>query len=196
MPESIDTSNPLSPPKTFSLRGGCLGAILVYVISLVLIAAVFFPSVYRERLGWSSLMTAESLQVVKIALMLAFIAALIGFFAGREGARCKTVNAAFLRGAILCGLATLICLPTLFFTYFRAIKMYTSGFFILCLIFIAIITASGALVSGLAAIAVRDCREFGRARLIPQFTLQEIFIVFTIVSIIISAMTSVAVLRM
>jgi hypothetical protein len=74
--------------------------------------------------------------------------------------------------------------------------MYTSGFIILCFIFFAIITASGSLVSGLAAINVRDRRESGRTRLIPQFTLQEIFIVFTIVSVIISAMTSAAVLRM
>jgi hypothetical protein len=128
--------------------------------------------------------------------MLSFVSAVIGFFAGREGARCKSVNSAFLWGAILCGLATLVCFPILFLTYFRLIRIYTSGIFILSALFFTILTASGSLVSGMAAIAVRDRRESGRNRLIPQFTLQEIFILFTIASIIISAMSSVAVLRL
>jgi hypothetical protein len=196
MSEPIDTSNPLSPPATFILRGSFLGAILFYLLSLALIAAIFLPSMYRERLGWKSLLTPETFSVLSISALLSLITAMIGFFVGREGARCPTVNAAFLRGGILCGSATMVSLPLLFFTYFRTLKIYTSGFFILCIVFLAILTASGSLVSGLAAILVRDRRESGYTRLIPQFTLQEIFIVFTIVSIIISAMTSVAVLRM
>ena len=196
MPDTPDPPPQPSPPATFAFRGGCLGAVLVYLLSLALIVAVILPSMYRERLGWTSLITPETLRVIIIALILSFVAAVIGFFAGREGARCLSVNAAFLRGGILCGLATAICLPVLSFTYFRTLHIYTSGFYILCVLFFTILTASGALVSGLAAIAVRDRRESGRNRLIPQFTLQEIFIVFTIVSIIISAMTSVAVLRM
>jgi hypothetical protein len=194
-----DPSNPPpepSPPGNFTRRGGCVGAILVYVLSICLILAVFVPTMYRERIGWSSLITPETLHVFIIALIGAFVAAIIGFFAGREGARCRSVNRAFLQGGIFCGLATLICLPLLYFTYFRSLHIFTSGFYILCATFFAILTASGALVSGLAAIVVRDRREFGRARLIPQFTLQEVFIVFTIVSIIISAMASSVALRM
>jgi hypothetical protein len=196
MPDTPDPPQQPSPPYTFTFRGGCLGAVLVYLISLVLIVAGILPTMYRGRLDWHSLETPEAQHVVYVALQLAFVAAVIGFFAGREGARCLSVNAAFLRGGILCGLATAICLPVLSFTYFRTLHIYTSGFYILCVLFFTILTASGALVSGLAAIVVRDRRDSGRNRLIPQFTLQEIFIVFTIVSIIISAMTSVAVLRM
>jgi hypothetical protein len=196
MPEPVDPPKRSSPPATFTLRGGCLGAVLVYLISLAMIVAYILPTMYRDRLGWASLNTPETLQVVKIALMLSFVAAAIGFFAGREGARCRSVNAAFLRGGILCGLATLICLPVLSFTYFRALHIYTTGFYALCAISFAILTASGAIVCGLAAIVVRDRRESGRTRLIPQFTLQEIFIAFTIVSIIISALASAAALRL
>jgi len=87
-------------------------------------------------------------------------------------------------------------LPVLSVTYFRTLHIYTVGFYSLCAISFTILTASGAVVAGLAAIVVRDRREFGRARPIPQFTLQEIFIVFTIVSIIISALASAAALRL
>ncbi|MCC6127043.1 MAG: hypothetical protein IT426_18950 [Pirellulales bacterium] len=196
MSETPDPPKQPSPPATFTLRGGLLGAILVYLISLALIVAIILPTMYRDRLGWDSLNTPESLDVVKIAIKLSLVAAVIGFFAGKEGARCQSVNAAFLRGGILCGLATLICIPVLSFTYFRTLHIYTTGFYALCAIAFAILTASGAIVSGLAAIVVRDRRESGRNRFIPQFTLQEIFIAFTIVSIIISALASAAALRL
>jgi hypothetical protein len=194
--ESIDPPKPPAPPENFTRRGGCVGAVIVYLISMGLIAANFLPAVYQDRLGLVSLMTPETVKVIKIAFGLAFVAALIGFFAGREGARSRNVNAAFLWGGILCGLATFICLLGLFLTSFRTESVYTSGFFILRAILFTITTASGSLVAGMAAIVVRDRRDFGRTRWIPQFTLQEIFIVFTIVSIIISAMASTAVLRL
>jgi hypothetical protein len=200
MPESESSQLPETPdpppPQKFTLRGGCVGAVLVYGISLLLIVATVVPSMYRGRLGWKSLDTPETMAIVKIAILLSFVSAAIGFFAGREGAKRKTVNAAFLWGGILCGLATLVSLPLLFFTYFRFLKIYTAGFYIVCALFIAIITASGSLVSGLAAIVVRDRRDFGRTRLIPQFTLQEIFIVFTIVSVIISSLATAFALRL
>jgi hypothetical protein len=194
--ESIDPPKQPSPPATFTLRGGCLGAILVYLLSLAMIVAACLSTMNRERQGWSSLTTPESWHLIMLAFEFSLIAAVLGFFMGREGARRKNVNAAFLWGGILCGLATLICLPTLYFTYFRVIRIYTSGIVIISVLFFIILTASGSLVSGLAAIVVRDRREFGRARLIPQFTLQEIFIVFTIASIIISALSSSALLRL
>ncbi len=112
--ESLDPSPQPSPPPTFTRRGGCLGAMVIYALSLGMIMAAFLPTMYRERLGWSSLTTPESFRVLLIALQLSFVAALIGYFAGREGARCASVNGAFLRGGILCGLATLICLLALF----------------------------------------------------------------------------------
>jgi hypothetical protein len=41
---------------------------------------------------------------------------------------------------------------------------------------------------------VRDYRYFGRKRLFPQFTLQEMMLLFTLVAIIISSLTSIVVL--
>jgi hypothetical protein len=170
--------------------------VIVFLISLALIAAIFLPTIYLDRLGWGSLLNPDIFKVFKLSLMLSFVAAAVGFFAGREGAKSRSVNAAFLWGGILCGLATFLCLLGLFFTSFRTESVYTTGFYILRAIFFTITTASGSLVAGMAAIAVRDRRDFGRTRWIPQFTLQEIFIVFTIVSVIISAMASTAVLRL
>jgi hypothetical protein len=196
MPDEVDQLKPSSPPATFTHRGGCLGAVVVFILSVIMIAVAFLPSMYRERVGWDSLRTAETIYVLKIAVLLSFVAAVLGYFVGHEGARSPTVNTAFVRGGILCGLATAICLLVLFLTSFRTESVYASGFYILRAIFFMILTASGALVAGLAAIVVRDRRESGKTRFIPQFTLQEIFIVFTIASIIISAMASTVALRL
>jgi hypothetical protein len=173
-----------------------LGAIVVGVFAAIAILAAFSSAMYRERTTWAALTTPEAQRLVVVAIELTFAAALLGFFAGREGARRASVNAAFLWGGVLCGLATLICVPILYVTYFKYIRMYTSGIVAISSIFFAILAASGSLVSGLAAIMVRDRRESGRNRIIPQFTLQEIFIVFTIASVIISALASAAVLRL
>jgi hypothetical protein len=43
---------------------------------------------------------------------------------------------------------------------------------------------------------VRDRRETGRTRMIPQFTLQEIFISFTLATFIISAMSTIAAMKL
>jgi hypothetical protein len=185
-----------NPTPSFMLRGGVLGAIVVGLFAAIAIATAFSAAMYRERQAWAALTTPEARRLVVVAIELTFAAALLGFFAGREGARRTSVNAAFLWGGVLCGLATVICLPVLYFTYFKYIRMYTSGIVAISSIFFAILAASGALVSGLAAIMVRDRRESGRNRVIPQFTLQEIFIVFTIASVIISALASAAVLRL
>jgi hypothetical protein len=196
MSESLENPSlePLaSSSENFTIRGGCVGAVIVYFISLGLVAASILPSMFRERLGWRSLQLKETLEVVGLAMMLSFVAAAIGFFAGKEGARSRSVNAAFRQGGIFCGLAATVCILGFLLTSFRTESIYAIGFYALRIFFLIIVTASSALVSGMAAIAVRDRRESGRNRLIPQFTLQEIFIVFTLAAVIISSLTSIAV---
>jgi hypothetical protein len=61
---------------------------------------------------------------------------------------------------------------------------------------LAIVTSFGALISGISAIYVRDYRNIQRKRLIPQFTLLELFIIFTLLTVIISATSSISMMRM
>jgi hypothetical protein len=182
-----------SPPGDFSVRGGLVGAVLVYFISMGLITASILPSMFRERLGWRSLQLKETLDVLILAMILSFVAAAAGFFAGKEGARSRNVKTAFLQGGFFCGLAAAICIVGFLLTSFRTESVYTIGFYALRIFFFVIVAASGSLVSGMAAIMVRDRRESGRNRLIPQFMLQEIFISFTLAAVIISSLSSIAV---
>jgi prepilin-type N-terminal cleavage/methylation domain-containing protein len=47
----------------------------------------------------------------------------------------------------------------------------------------------------MAAIYVRDFRQFKRFPIVPQFTLQELMIVTTLVGVVLSAIASMACLR-
>jgi hypothetical protein len=169
---------------------------MYFFLSLALVGTVILPTLVTRRFAWAALLATESLRVIGSLLVIACIASAIGFFTGREGAKCRSVNSAYLRGGLLCGIATGTCLPILYFTYFRAIRVETTGILIVCAVFFAILTAAGALIAGLAAIMVRDRRETGRNRIIPQFTLQEIFISFTLATFIISAMATVATMKL
>jgi hypothetical protein len=184
------------PLASFTIRGGLMGAAMYFFLSLALVGAVILPALGTRRFDWTALFATESLLVIRSILVIACIASAIGFFTGREGAKCRSVNSAYLRGGLLCGIATGTCLPVLYFTYFRAIRVETTGILIVCAVFFAILTASGALIAGLAAIMVRDRRETGRTRMIPQFTLQEIFISFTLATFIISAMSTIAAMKL
>jgi hypothetical protein len=121
-----------------------------------------------------------------------------GSFLGKAAARCRSVNAAFIWGGFISGLTIFSITFVLLFPFFLLshFDLFPRKDLIPLFFVLSIISAFGSLISGLAAIYVRDYRQSQRKRWIPQFTLQEIFIVFTIVSIISSAMTSVAVLRL
>ena len=56
-------------------------------------------------------------------------------------------------------------------------------------------STAGSLASDIAAIYVRDYWKVQRKRWIPQLTVNEMIIVFTLVSVIIIALTTLSVLR-
>jgi hypothetical protein len=173
-------------------RGGSAGAAIAFWLALVL----SFP---RELNSFA----AHSIVIAVIYALLcsgfiAVVTAAFGHFWGMDAAKCPSVNAAFLRGAkIAAAIDVLIFMlasihSSLLWNLPGSLLRNVS---IVAIFQLVIISAAGSLLSGLTAIYVRDYREFARVRRIPQFTLQEIFIVFTLVSVIISALTSITVMR-
>ena len=129
---------------------------------------------------------------------LVIVMAVLGHFWGMDAAKCGGVNAAFLLGAKIAALIYVLFFLLSYFEspYFLKLSfLFPRQISVIAFFQLVIISGSGSLHSGLTAIYVRDYLEFERPRRIPQFTLQEIFIAFTIASIIISAITTITVLR-
>ena len=183
---------PHSKDDDFIKRGGRVGAVIAFGMTFAPCCLVFL---------FLSGNSADKLGVVigglTCTLLSTIIMASCGSLLGKSAARRPSVNAAFLQGAIISGLTifgiTIIILAPHLLHYQLEVFSRNELLHLFCLLII--LTASGTLISGLAAIYVRDYRQSQTKRWIPQFTLQEMIVVFTIISIIISAMTSFAVLR-
>jgi hypothetical protein len=183
-------TNPVPDERTLK-RGGSAGAAVAFWIAFFLT----FPMALRSFLD--AFLVAAVFYALLCAFGAALVAAVLGHLWGMDAAKCPTVNAAFLRGGKIAALiyAAFFALAYLETPYFQKMSLLFPGVISIITFFQLVIVAGvGALHSGLTAIYVRDYLEFDRIRKIPQFTLQEIFIVFTIVSVIISAMTTIAVL--
>jgi hypothetical protein len=169
-------------------RGGGVGSSLTFCIA--------FPTIFAAFL--TSLDVGSTLSAFVVALMISLILAVFGYLWGSEAARCPTVKAAFFWGAKLASLVFggLIVVPSLFSYLYVKIEIPVLHLvFLGALLFIVIISTIGSLVSGLTAIYIRDFIRFKRKRLIPQFTLQEMFAVTTLIAIIFSSISCAALLR-
>lgn len=158
--------------------GGNTGAVIAFSVTMIVFIAMsvaqndssVFPRVISGGLCFSILPTS------------------LGYFAGLEGARSKSVRSAFIKGAIFFGCAVSVFMLPLYF--FSIQGNVVSNGFLIAVSFAAVVISTASLVSGVAAIVVRDYWEFGRWRLIPQFSLQELMIVVTLTAIILSAIAS------
>lgn len=187
-----------TPDDDFVKRGEKVGAAIVLwplLIPCGLAIRYILVSLF------SSEMTLKAINEIGGLLCFFFcvyILTMAGSLLGKAGAKCRSVIPAFFWGAFLsCSTISgillvfgLLLLPLLFFSRIEGFSCYD---LIPISFVLAIISALGSLISGLAAIYVRDYRQFQRKRLIPQFTLLEFFIVFTIISIIVSFVTTMAV---
>jgi prepilin-type N-terminal cleavage/methylation domain-containing protein len=134
-------------------------------------------------------------RVVAAMFCAALIPAVLGFFAGSEGARSSTPPRAFLRGLVFFGCAVGVC-GGIAYLILRNESVDSFRALVTAVVFWSLVTCTASLVSGVAAIYVRDYRQFQRFRLFPQFTLQELMIVMTLVAIISSAIASAAFARL
>jgi hypothetical protein len=175
-----------SPSPTgndFIRRGRRVGAALALGMTFVSFCTI-------SVLGGGSASQNDRLALGFVAsLAPALLAAFGGTFLGELATICPTTTSAFVRGAVYPVLvAAVLGVPFLPFIALLRIQWSRDAIPLLCLS--VPLPVSGALVAGIAAIYIRDYRESQRKRWIPQITIQEMLIVFTLITVIISAATS------
>lgn len=126
------------------------------------------------------------------SFVMAVLMAPIGNIIGKWAATRPSVNSAFSQGAIDSGLLNFLFLSPFFL--FSLSGNLSDSVKIICvfILFLISISTSVCFHSGLTAIYVRDYRQTGRKRPIPQFTLQEMLILFSLLTVIMSAFASFA----
>lgn len=181
---------PHSKDDDFIKRGGSVGATIAFWLTIALFC--LFVVLIINASGDSMALG----MVLPFSIFIALLMAGVGYLLGKLAATCPSVNTAFLKGAILIGLVVVlgIFLPILIMTKLGTLLFRNDIIYMLSLL--AIVTSFGALISGISAIYVRDYRNIQRKRLIPQFTLLELFIIFTLLTVIISATSSISMMRM
>jgi hypothetical protein len=165
--------------------GGCVGATIAFLLGYLTRVALLLHAYFNDP---NTIISCSTLLFEPLRLAIAL--ALFGFFAGRVADGSRSVNHAFLRGGC-------IFLGVLFFVTFivsltRSTPKDDERKFIAFALFFGLFALGGSLLSGLSAIFVRDYRQFKRFRPIPQFSLQELLIVITLIIVIISFISSIA----
>jgi hypothetical protein len=173
-------------------RGGAVGAIIAFTVTFLAVVVLAIANSQGPR-------SVRFFEILPGMACFSVIPTSLGYFAGKEGARSKTVPGAFIKGAVFFGCAMAVCGFVYFILLLNIVNetaSVTARAVVLAPIVLSVlVVGTASLVSGLAAIFVRDYRQFNRLRLLPQFTLQELMIVTTLVAIILSAIASMAWLR-
>jgi hypothetical protein len=164
--------------------GGVVGAAIAFTVTAIAMTVAMGADSRGLR-------ASDFPQALFALSCVALIPTSLGMFAGREGARSKTVPMAFVKGAAFFGCAMAVC-GLLAFMILVSAPVSSSRALLTVVVFSTLVICTASLVSGMAAIYVRDYRQFKRLRLIPQFMLQELLIVTTLVAIILSAISSIA----
>jgi hypothetical protein len=163
-------------------RGGIAGATIVIIVTFL----ALFPSFYDVV---TPLRTA-----LFESLVFSLVLGSLGFVAGRSGAKGERVYRAILSGAVLFAVACAVA-----FTTYLLLGMNIETarrYWALAVQWTVIFAVAGGLVSGLGAIIARDYQCFRRLRLVPQFTLQELFVFSSLLIVIFSMIFSRSFFRM
>lgn len=179
---------PVLTRDDFLRHGRFAGKLLAFGLTLAIFEFMFLLGNVKANL-WERLIMGFS-----ISLMPDLFGIFVGMYLGEMAAKCPTTITAFWRGAFFTWLVALVfSLPIIF----AISNTFKNQFHIQwsrdLLIFLACVFASlaawGSIVSGVAAIYVRDYYQCRRKRWIPQFTLREMLIIFTNMSVILSSLT-------
>jgi hypothetical protein len=119
--------------------------------------------------------------------VLGFLLGVLGYIIGGIGAGYSSIPRAFFSGSVLGGFASAF----IFIVVVTSVgSVNLARMFLFVVLLTCIFSSTGALIGGFGAIAARDYRRFQKVRFLPQFTLQELFIVITLVAVILSAIAS------
>jgi hypothetical protein len=187
----------------FIKYGGKVGAALTFWLTVSLFFLFAMILIFRslDKSNTALSLTDERVITAIIGLVLGLICsitiatpvALLGYLLGKAAVKCSSVNRAFFQGAsVIIALPVGLFLAEFYFLFNRITFSWRDVVFVVIVSTIFVVSSS--MISGLTAIYVRDYRYFGRKRLFPQFTLQEMMLIFTLVAIIISSLTSIVVL--
>jgi hypothetical protein len=168
---------------------GLIGAVITFFVTLLCNISLF-SSHFQSYIGYSP----SGKISVSAVIITSLIIGILGFIAGRMGAKSRNVKNAFRTGGVCFFLAAVICisLAHLNIVFSSQYGLNWHIHFLYSTIFwIAISTCTGSLVCGITAIIARDYNQFKKLRLVPQFTIAEIFIVTTQIAIILGAIMSI-----
>jgi hypothetical protein len=167
--------------------GGRVGAIVACVMVFAFLC--FFACIANIEHP-SQIVRAVNVAIVPMTIPTLVIAG-IGYLLGKMAARVKRLSWAIISDGIYAGLMFLgISCPALV-VYVRSLNLPTRNNLIPpYLLTLTIMVACGAIHGELTTIYVRDYHENRRTRLVPQFTLQELFIFLGLLSVIVSALAT------
>jgi hypothetical protein len=172
--------------RKITIIGGLLGAVLAFSVTLLCTYTLFYS--HFEYHYYSD--NPQSKRIIACLLI-----GILGFIAGRIGAKSRNVNHALITGGVLFFLAITICMsPMSYALLFDPVARmdYTYFYLGICWIMISIVT--GSLVCGLSSIVARDFHRFQRLRFFPRFFLSELLIFFTMIAVILSLITSASII--
>jgi hypothetical protein len=163
-------------------RGGIGGAAIMIFYALVISLIS-----YAENARNHSDEPVNGIYYYFLFFVLSFLLGMLGCCAGGWGAECQNVFRAFFFGGFIFAILPVILVSCIY--YFSASAERIPNYLLCAVALIALFSSSGALVSGLGAILARDYRKFQKKRIIPQFTLQELFVICSLVVVITSVIT-------
>jgi hypothetical protein len=149
---------------------------------MLLLVAVLCLSIYIFH-------SRDSLSVICFTFFfLGFLLGILGYIIGGIGASYASVPRAFFFGGIIGVFASafIFCIAVVP----AANSDSEFHIFVFAIVLTSIFSSTGALIAGFGGIAARDYRRFKKVRIFPQFTLQELLIVISLVAVILSAITS------
>jgi hypothetical protein len=159
---------------------GLIGALIFIVLHFVTFKFGFPTYHYQSYFvrGFSDL-----------SILLSPFSGLLGYIIGKTGAKSQNVMIAFAQGGLIAFLASLsFDIPIVIFGIESGVvKKY---FFYMVFLSISLI-CYGSLLGGVFAIISRDYRQFHRFRLPPQFSINEILTVTTLIAVIFSSIVSI-----
>jgi len=162
-------------------RGGIVGAGILALATLMSFLAFY--------LGEGTAILEPVRYVLIPCAYSTVLLGIVGYIAGRCGAKCLQTPRAFLSGGLLLGIASGVGFSA--FYIFAINPELTMYYWSLALPLMVIFFGSGSLISGFGAIVGRDYNKFQKLRFIPQFTLQELLIVISLFTVITSAIASI-----